>query len=518
MIHRCRNHLLRYQRNFKTKGEESVKNMQKHLPSRLSFTVRLLIGLMEDFPVILLLYYSMVIPFCGVYKKEDAVSPTTLATIVSSMLNSMWTMLVLYWDLLGCYKKVSNAECCCNVIRTAYESKTLMSICYCGCCGCATTSNCVCVCLQQIQLPKNSPQPSDRNGQNKCKRIALRVGKIFLIGIIFLLYLANFILSSMILSNVFYEPILEKSVLVEYELTKSIISDNIGPGLDSGTDSAMFVTMVYKLPNWYHVGLYDNRNVNIANSASVYQIQNRLYIGQFNELEHLKDGTITKVIPCNRVFPFLDKINQSLFQWKSSQKFNFTDFSKCKIIFRLRYYPTNNNWNPFVNFIHTFFKYITVEWGVYIADSELCPTGFKPLPVSSFLTETVKQDIVNYTCSPPCINATDICRESAYGTFEKSDCEIFSTVVTGEPEMYLTVNDQQYAYFCQFRTIFKYTTEFCNEFWEEFPPVRVPDFVRETYPQFITVPMTYKKKDKTSYLFLDSKCSNLWKEGYKISF
>ena len=165
----------------------------------------------------------------------------------------------------------------------------------------------------------------------------------------------------MILCNVFYGPILEKSAVMEKEFTRSIISHKIGPGLDSGTDSAMFVTMVYKLPNWYHVGLYDNRDVNIANSASVHQVQNRLYIGQFNELEYLREGSRTKVIPCNKVFPFLDKIDESLFQFNNSNKNNFTDISKCKIIFRLRYHPTNNNWNPFVNFIHKFFKYITVE-------------------------------------------------------------------------------------------------------------------------------------------------------------
>ena len=90
--------------------------------------------------------------------------------------------------------------------------------------------------------------------------------------------------------------------------------------------------------------------------------------------------------------------------------------------------------------------------------------------------------------------------------------------MTGQPEMYLTVNDQQTIDFCQFSTIFKYTGEFCNEFWTDFPHVRFPDFIRETYPQFITVPMTYKKKDKTSYLFLDSKCSKLWEEGEKVSF
>ena len=185
------------------------------------------------------------------------------------------------------------------------------------------------------------------------------------------------------------------------------------------------------------------------------------------------------------------------------------------MIFTLRYHPTNNNWNPFINFIHTFFKYITIEWGIYIKDSETCPTGFKPLPVSSLLTDTVKQDIVNYTCSPPWVNTTDTCHNATYGQFEEDHIEI-PTPMTTEPEFYLTVNDQETVDFCHFRIIFEYRTTFCDTFWAGSSPVKVPDFVKQTYPQFITMPMTYKKKDKTSYLFLDSKCNKLWAEGEKL--
>ena len=297
-----------------------------------------------------------------------------------------------------------------------------------------------------------------------------------------------------------------------------MIADKIGPGLDARPDAAMFVTMVHELPNWYHVGLYDNRNVNIANSASVYQTQNRLYIGQFNELEHLKDGTLTKVIPCSRVFPYLDKIDETLFQWNNSQILNFTDFSNCKLIFRLRYHPTNNDWNPFINFVHKFFKYITIEWGIYIKDGETCPLGFQPLPVSSLLTESVKQDIVNYTCSPSCINATDACHEASYGKFEESQFRRSLIGITTQPKFYLTVNDQLTVDFCNFITIFQPILKFCDKFWADFQPAEVPEYVKQAYPEFITIPMTYKEKETTHYLFLDSKCSKLWAEGEKLSF
>ena len=96
-------------------------------------------------------------------------------------------------------------------------------------------------------------------------------------GIILALFLGIFILGVLTLSNVYDTPILDWSMEFDTKMTKSIKADTIGPGLDVRQDGAMFVTMVYELPNWYHVGLYDKRDINIANSASVYQIQNRLY-------------------------------------------------------------------------------------------------------------------------------------------------------------------------------------------------------------------------------------------------
>ena len=518
MIKRSREFIRRYKKRSRTNKMEKRESTQKSkdisLSSRVGFTVRLLIGLMEDLPVVILLYYSMVIPFCGISQVEESLSPTALATVVSSMLNSLWTLFILYWDLFGCNKKLSNAECCCSVIRTVYE-QTSLCVCYCGCCGCATNSNCGCLCLGQYRVEKS--QPSKATAQSRCKRIGCWIGKLVLFGIIFLLYLTIFFVGGVILSNMFSAPVVDQSVLGVREFTRSIKADKIGPGLDSRTDAAMFVTMVYELPNWYHVGLYDNRDVNTANSASVAQIQNRLYIGQFSELEHLKDGTLTKVIPCSRVFPSFEQIDGSLFQWNNSQNLNTIDISSCKLIFRLRYHPTNNNWNPFINFVHTFFKYITIEWGINIEDKETCPIGFIPLPVSSLLTDTVKQDIVNYTCSPSCINATNICHNTTYGRFEESDSKTSSTPMTGQPQFYLTINDQQTVDSCHFKTFFEYTSEFCNKYWTGFPPVTVPDFVKHLYPQFITIPMTYKKTD-TPYPFLDSKCSKLWAEEEKIWF
>ena len=280
------------------------------------------------------------------------------------MLNSMWTMFILYWELCGCNKKLSDAECCCTVIKSVYEPQTLLSICHCGCCGCATTSSCGCLCLGQCQ-----EKPIRSIGSRGIMKICKGIGRTILCLIIFVIFMGTFYLSGVTIGAIFHYPQLH---LYVGPLTKSTKADKFGAGLVTRSDAAMFVTMVYELSNWYHVGLYDNRNVNIGNSASVYQIQNRLYIGQFDELEHLKNETLTKVIPCVNIFPFLDKI-ESVLQWDDPQIFNITDFSNCKIIFRLRYHPINNDWNPITNYFHKFINFITIELGINITDREGMP-------------------------------------------------------------------------------------------------------------------------------------------------
>ena len=115
MIQRSWHFILRYHRRANTKNMNNLRNIQESeynsWSSKVGFTVRLLIGLMEDLSVMY--------------------SPTTVATLGSSMLNSIWTMFVLYWDLFGCYKKMSDIESCCIFVRNAYGPETSIFLCYC---------------------------------------------------------------------------------------------------------------------------------------------------------------------------------------------------------------------------------------------------------------------------------------------------------------------------------------------------------------------------------------------------
>ena len=89
-------------------------------------------------------------------------------------------------------------------------------------------------------------------------------------------------------------------------------------------------------PNFLQVVLYDDEGNDKFTSASANQIINRLYIGQFEELSHLKEETLTKAVPCSRIFSFMDKVDETLFLWNISTPPSDADFSHCKLIFTFR--------------------------------------------------------------------------------------------------------------------------------------------------------------------------------------
>ena len=94
--------------NTKTSGkstdEQKEKRNRRTTIDRLGVLARILIGLCEDFPVVLAVYYPTVMPMCGIPAKQNMRSGVSLATVISSMLNSLWTMICLFFELSGCTK------------------------------------------------------------------------------------------------------------------------------------------------------------------------------------------------------------------------------------------------------------------------------------------------------------------------------------------------------------------------------------------------------------------------------
>ena len=69
----------------KTEDEQQDKFSDSKAINRLGILVSMLVGLCEDFPVILAVFYQTVMPMCGVPAKQNARSGVILATIISSM-------------------------------------------------------------------------------------------------------------------------------------------------------------------------------------------------------------------------------------------------------------------------------------------------------------------------------------------------------------------------------------------------------------------------------------------------
>ena len=188
MIIRTRESFQRHQKRSKPgmKSCESNGHSPEHssLSDKLGVAVRILTGLLEDLPVAILIHYTLILPFCGFPAKRESTSPTTVAALVSSMLNSMWTIFILCWGLFGCNKKVAEGECCCcMLLRSVYKPQTSLCVCYSGWCGCVITSQCECIFLGKSQL--NNGSHSQINPIiTAFQKIVLGIAKIVLLGII----------------------------------------------------------------------------------------------------------------------------------------------------------------------------------------------------------------------------------------------------------------------------------------------------------------------------------------------
>ena len=196
-------------------------------------------------------------------------------------------------------------------------------------------------------------------------------------------------------------------------IRQHVVADGVGPGLDGKRDEAMFILIEMELPQPYQVVLFDNESGVTARSAWTNRIYNRLYIGQFEELRHLKDdqsNSLIKAIPCSRVFSFLDKIGESLFIfiWEGSERLRNTDFLNCNLIFTLRFHSDRNNWNPFKSLwqgnwepfkdlLRGFHRDLTLELGIHIKNESIYPWFVWPLNVSQVLTKEVADDLIKYT-------------------------------------------------------------------------------------------------------------------------
>ena len=97
-----------------TKEQKQKKGRRQHF-YRLAISILILTGFLEDFPVIIVMFYIAVTRICGAPARQEVGSALTMATIISAMLNSLWTMIILFCELCSCQKLFKDlSTCCCN--------------------------------------------------------------------------------------------------------------------------------------------------------------------------------------------------------------------------------------------------------------------------------------------------------------------------------------------------------------------------------------------------------------------
>ena len=107
---------------YKVRGEKCIY--------RLAVFLLILTGFFEDFPVVIITFHTAASPFCGTPARQEVGSVITMATIISAMMNSLWTMIILFYELCGCQKFCTNISCCrcakIKYIATKKDFKNLM--------------------------------------------------------------------------------------------------------------------------------------------------------------------------------------------------------------------------------------------------------------------------------------------------------------------------------------------------------------------------------------------------------
>ena len=401
-----------------------------------------------------------------------------MVTILSAMMNSLWTMIILFCELCGCEKFCFKQD-------KDTHTKTI-----------------------EVWYRKIWCQSSRNYGC--CKRCLIIFGKMLLFGFIFLLFSGNFVLGLLTIGHITGSISLSSiGVPRSLFLRQFVTADGYGPGFDQKRDEAMFIYIPIELPQQYQVVLLNEESVVTRRSIWTNQIINRLYIGQFEELSHLKDGTLTKGIPCSRVFSFMNRVDESLFLWNEVSTYSSDiDFSNCKLIFNMRYYPSNNDWNPFEELFHVFKSDITIDWGIHIRNESICPLGMRPFDINEVLTKEVEDALIKYTCSSACGDDSNICDNADSARFQSRLYGYGNVQIL--TDLYFAINDLKVIDSCEFYTHFNLSSKFCNEYWADVEPVQVPIEIQHAYPQFITIPELYKLNEERDNWVPRYFCDQLW--------
>ena len=194
-------------RNLRENSKEQYEGMGQKYIYRLAVLLLILTGFFEDFPVILVTFYTAVAVSCGTPARQEVGSVITMVTIISAMMNSLWTMIILFCELCGGQKFYTNISYSC-----------LKALCQKRSTKCRLSNHC-------------------------CKEYLIIVGRTLLLGFIFLLFSGNFFMGVLTIGHIHGSVSLRplRGSFPPLYLTHSVPAGPVGPGLDETRDEAMFI-------------------------------------------------------------------------------------------------------------------------------------------------------------------------------------------------------------------------------------------------------------------------------------
>ena len=169
----------------------------------LNIFILLITGMFEDFSALLLIFYVSSLPGCRSPVRYELGTAITIVTVISSMLNALWTRILLAFELnsyFGC--------------KDVHLSMVKMA------------------CKMRHNVTKTF----------SCKNPLVSTGKLLLHGFISLLFIGNLSIGITAIGQITRSMTFVPSGSYPVSLSRSVPTGPVGPGLDANPDGAMFVT------------------------------------------------------------------------------------------------------------------------------------------------------------------------------------------------------------------------------------------------------------------------------------
>ncbi len=250
---------------------------------------------------------------------------------------------------------------------------------------------------------------------------------------------------------------------------------HFGPGFDANADGFIFFYQHFQLGNSYQVNIHSDGSGLLAKTPVFDEFFNRIYVGSFAEVIDGEDPVI-RVVSCDIGIPF----RSDLLSKYIVQEWERLENSQCNLMFRLQFSGPDT---------------LALEYGIQVKNNQSCIDGnlshlasWWPDDFNSFpqVMDNVAQDIAHYTCRSFC-NKTK-CPQEVFGEL-KTVHDIYENETIKLVGSHVVIHNVATEESCRLYFDLSSTLDACSEPWihMEPDPGSVPPAALQ-YPQFITAP------------------------------